>query len=90
VGVARHVWNVAASAWLDDTDLAWLEHLPKINLLMMTDAREPYPLSRDEQARLIQRITKLYPEAEMGSLVEAASQVVGEGLRNSLVLVVVT
>jgi integrase len=56
LGVVRHILNVAASEWLDDTGLTWLEHSPKIKLLKVTDARKPYPLSWDEQARLFRKL----------------------------------
>ena len=56
LGVVRHILNVAASEWLDDTGLTWLEHPPKIKLLKVTDARKPYPLSWDEQAWLFKRL----------------------------------
>jgi len=56
LGVVRHILNVAASEWLDDTGLTWLEHPPKIKLLKVTDARKPYPLSWDEQTRLFQKL----------------------------------
>jgi integrase len=56
LGVVRHILNVAASEWLDDTGLTWLEHQPKIKLLKVTDARKPYPLSWDEQTRLFQKL----------------------------------
>jgi len=58
LGVVRHILNVAASEWLDDTGLTWLEHSPKIKLLKVTDARKPYPLSWDEQTRLFQKLPK--------------------------------
>ena len=56
LGVVRHILNVAASEWLDSSGLTWLEHSPKIKLLKVTDARKPYPLSWDEQARLFQAL----------------------------------
>lgn len=56
LGVVRHILNVAASEWLDDTGLTWLEHPPKIKLLKVTDARKPYPLSWDEQTQLFQKL----------------------------------
>ena len=56
LGVVRHILNVAASEWLDDTGLTWLEHPPKIKLLKVTDARKPYPLSWDEQTRLFRKL----------------------------------
>ena len=56
LGVVRHILNVAASEWLDDIGLTWLEHSPKIKLLKVTDARKPYPLSWDEQTRLFKEL----------------------------------
>ena len=56
LGVVRHILNVAASEWLDDTGLTWLEHSPKIRLLKVTDARKPYPLSWNEQTRLFREL----------------------------------
>ena len=56
LGVLRHILNLSASEWLDDMGLTWLEHPPKIKLLKVTDARKPYPLSWDEQARLFRKL----------------------------------
>ena len=56
LGVVRHILNVAASEWLDDTGLTWLQHPPKIKLLKVSDARKPYPLSWDEQTRLFGKL----------------------------------
>ena len=47
---------MAASEWLDENNLTWLQSPPKIKLLPVTDARQPYPLSWDEQARLFQEL----------------------------------
>ncbi len=47
--VVRHILNLAASEWMDENGLTWLEHAPKIRLLPERDKRDPYPLSRDEQ-----------------------------------------
>lgn len=58
LGAVRHILNVAASEWLDDTGLTWLEHPPKIKLLKVTDARKPYPLSWEEQTRLFQKLPR--------------------------------
>ena len=52
LGVVRHILNLAAAEWLDDNNLTWLQSPPKIKLLPVTDARQPYPLSWEEQARL--------------------------------------
>lgn len=48
----RHILNLAASEWLDEPNLTWLLAAPKIKLFDLTDARQPYPLSWDEQACL--------------------------------------
>jgi len=56
LGVVRHILNIAASEWLDETGLTWLEHSPKIKLLKVTDARKPYPLSWEEQTRLFKEL----------------------------------
>lgn len=50
--VVRHILNLAATLWVDDNNLTWLRHAPKIKLLPENDRRRPYPLSWDEQDRL--------------------------------------
>ncbi len=50
--VGRHILNLAAGEWLDENGLTWLQSAPKIRLLSRSDAREPYPLSWDEQEKL--------------------------------------
>ena len=56
LGVVRHILNLAASEWLDENNLTWLQPPPKIKLLPVTDARKPYPLSWEEQTRLFQEL----------------------------------
>jgi len=56
LGVVRHILNVAASDWIDENGLTWLASPPKIKLLPVTDARKPYPMTWDEQARLFQQL----------------------------------
>ena len=56
LGLVRHILNMAASEWLDENNLTWLAAPPKIKLLKVTDAAEPYPLSWDEQSRLFQQL----------------------------------
>jgi integrase len=56
LGVVRHILNLAASEWIDGHNLTWLVGAPKIKLLKVTDARQPYPLSWDEQARLFKKL----------------------------------
>ena len=56
LGVVRHILNLAASEWLDENNLTWLQSPPKIKLLPVTDARQPYPLSWEEQDRLFREL----------------------------------
>ena len=56
LGVVRHILNLAASEWLDRSNLTWLQAPPKIKLLPVTDARKPYPLSWEEQVRLFREL----------------------------------
>ena len=56
LGIVRHILNLAASEWLDEHNLTWLASVPKIKLLKVTDALEPYPLAWDEQTRLFKEL----------------------------------
>lgn len=56
LGVARHILNVAATEWLDENGLTWLQTAPRIKLLSVTDARPPYPLSWQEQDVLFKEL----------------------------------
>ena len=56
LAVVRRILNVAGSEWLDEHNLTWLAAPPKIKLLKVTDARPPYPLSWDEQAKLLKEL----------------------------------
>jgi integrase len=56
LAVVRRVLNLSASEWIDESGLTWLEHAPKIKLFTVTDARPPYPLSREEQGLLLQQL----------------------------------
>ena len=51
--VVRHILNLAASVWMDEHGLTWLASAPKIKLLPELDSRKPFPLSWEEQERLI-------------------------------------
>lgn len=42
--------------WIDDYSMTWLASPPKIKLLPVLDAREPYPLSWEEQTRLFREL----------------------------------
>lgn len=52
LGVVRHLLNQAASEWLDEYGLTWLATAPKIKLLKVRDAAQPYPLDFTEQRAL--------------------------------------
>jgi len=56
LGVVRRILNLAASEWLDEKSLTWLETAPKIKLSPVRDARSPYPLTPEEQALLFQEL----------------------------------
>ena len=56
LAVVRRIVNLAATEWRDEQGMTWLEHGPKIRLLLVHDKRLPYPLSREEQAALIQEL----------------------------------
>jgi integrase len=56
LSVVRRVLHPAARLWRDDNRLTWLETAPLIQLLPVTDARKPYPLSWDEQRILFQAL----------------------------------
>lgn len=54
--VVRRILNLAASEWMDENRLTWLENAPKIKLLPEPDLRKPYPLSWEEQQRLFKEL----------------------------------
>lgn len=56
LSVVRRILNLSARLWRDESGLTWLETAPLIQLLPLTDARKPYPLSWDEQQRLFQAL----------------------------------
>ena len=56
LGGVRHILNVAASEWIDESGLTWLDRPPKIKMLPVTDARKPYPLSWEEQTQLFKEL----------------------------------
>src|SRR6266446_1059386 len=56
LGVVRRILNLASSEWMDKAGRTWLEAAPKIKLFSVTDARPPYPLSREEQTFLLKEL----------------------------------
>jgi hypothetical protein len=43
LSVVRRILNLAARLWRDDNGLTWLDTPPLIQMLPVTDARQPYP-----------------------------------------------
>lgn len=53
LAVVRRILNLAARKWRDESGLTWLAPSPMIEMQNWKDARTPYPLSWDEQQRLL-------------------------------------
>jgi integrase len=51
--VVRRILNLATQEWIDEYGLTWLAQAPHIKLLKEDDRQPPYPLSWEEQERLI-------------------------------------
>lgn len=56
--VVRRILNLAASVWIDEYGLTWLQSAPKMTLRPLHDARDPYPLSWEEQTRFFRALPK--------------------------------
>jgi len=56
LGCVRRILNLAARLWRDENGLTWLESPPLIQMLPISDARKPYPLSWEEQGKLFQAL----------------------------------
>ncbi|MBS0289747.1 MAG: tyrosine-type recombinase/integrase [Proteobacteria bacterium] len=56
LSVVRRILNLAARLWRDDHGFTWLETPPLIQMLPLTDARKPYPLSWEEQSTLFRAL----------------------------------
>jgi integrase len=56
LAVVRRVLNLAARLWRDEQGLTWLETPPLIQFVDWDDRRDPYPLTWDEQDRLIRAL----------------------------------
>jgi integrase len=54
--LVRHILNIAATEWIDENGLTWLQVAPKIKLLPVKDARAPFPLSWTEQAKILETL----------------------------------
>lgn len=56
LAVVRRILNLAASEWIDEKGLTWLETAPKIKLFSVKASRSPYPLTQEEQSLLFQEL----------------------------------
>jgi integrase len=56
IQTVRHILNLAAAEWLDESGRTWLEHAPRIKFLPEDDKRNPYPLTVKEQERLFKEL----------------------------------
>jgi len=56
LSVVRRILNLAARLWRDENGLTWLATSPLVQMLPVTDARKPYPISWDEQSLLFQAL----------------------------------
>lgn len=54
--LVRRITNLASGVWTDSFGLTWLAHAPKIVLLPVDDAKEPNPLTWDEQKKLFAQL----------------------------------
>jgi integrase len=50
--IIRRILHLAATEWIDEYGLSWLQTAPNIKPLPITDLRKPYPLNWSEQERL--------------------------------------
>ena len=56
LSVVRRILNLSARLWRDENGITWLDTSPLIQMLPLTDARKPYPLSWDEQRTLFKAL----------------------------------
>jgi len=56
IKVVRRIMNLAASEWVDEYGLTWIQSAPRFKLLPDTHKRQPYPLSWDEQASIFKEL----------------------------------
>ncbi len=52
----RRILNLAARLWRDENGLTWIDVPPLIQMLPISDARKPCPLSWEEQRRLFRAL----------------------------------
>jgi len=56
LSTVRRTLNLASRKWRDEHGLTWLQTAPLISMLSLTDQRQPYPLSWEEQRLLFQAL----------------------------------
>ncbi|HEX9876341.1 MAG TPA: tyrosine-type recombinase/integrase [Gammaproteobacteria bacterium] len=56
LGLVRRILTLSARKWRDERGQTWLETPPLLTMLPLTDTRQPYPLSIDEQQRLFREL----------------------------------
>lgn len=56
LGLVRHILKIAATEWIDENGLTWLQVAPTIKLLPVKDACAPFPLSWEEQSKLLEAL----------------------------------
>ncbi|ARN19567.1 tyrosine-type recombinase/integrase [Piscinibacter gummiphilus] len=57
LGLTRHILNLCAKSWRDDSGLTWLEHAPSITMLpLIGHQREPQPITWMEQRILLEAL----------------------------------
>jgi len=57
LGVVRHILNLAATSWRDDSGKTWLESAPKITMLpLVGHQRDPRPITWGEQRNLLSKL----------------------------------
>lgn len=56
LSVVRRILNLAARKWRDERGMTWLEISPLVSMLPITDSRNPYPLSWEEQPQLFREL----------------------------------
>jgi integrase len=54
LGLVRHILNLAARSWRDESGLTWLEHAPAVTMLpLVGHQRDPRPITWAEQRMLL-------------------------------------
>jgi integrase len=54
--IVRRIMNLAAGEWIYEQGLTWLQSAPRIKLFPNREKRPPYPLTWEEQSRLLREL----------------------------------